>query len=191
FSAVAPQPREEPAGLPQRVPAEPDVPEMPESESGKGERWTAPELAWIADQLKRADVPQEPAEGLDVDAVLGAVRDVPGVRSASVRPNPDGIHTLRLDLADDADPGQVSRLVARLLEERMGLSAAPNHPVGQAPWSTPTEPSCTGDQATVAHATGDQATVAPATGDQATVAPATGDQATVAPATGSPGEYGD
>lgn len=178
FATVPPP--EQPAGLPQRVPAEPDVPELPESEPGNRERWTAPELAWIADQLKRDDVPHEPAEGLDVDAVLAAVRDVPGVRSASVRPNPDGIHTLRLDLADDADPGQVSRLVARLLEERMGLSAAPNHPVGQAPWSTPTEPS----------GTGDQATVAPATGDQATAAPATGDQATVAPATGSPGGSG-
>src|SRR5690606_12274716 len=142
FATVPPP--EQPAGLPQRVPAEPDVPELPESEPGNRERWTAPELAWIADQLKRDDVPHEPAEGLDVDAVLAAVRDVPGVRSASVRPNPDGIHTLRLDLADDADPGQVSRLVARLLEERMGLSAAPNHPVGQAPWSTPTEPSGTG-----------------------------------------------
>lgn len=179
FTSVAPpQPRTEPAGLPQRVPAEPDVPEMPESESGNRERWTAPELAWIADQLKRADVPQEPAEGLDVDAVLDAVREVPGVRSASVRPNPNGVHTLRLDLADDADPGQVSRLVARLLEDRMGLSAAPNEatddlPASQAPpWSAP--------------ATTAEATPGPAAPPDATPAPATAQAADAAPTSGMP-----
>jgi hypothetical protein len=125
------------AGLPQRVPAEPDVPVSGEPDSGTGappeqpgsrDRWTAPELAWIADQLRRDDVPGErPPEPFDVDAVVAAVGEVPGVRSASVRTNPSGVHTLRLDLADDADPGQVSRMVARLLLERMGLSAAPQH----------------------------------------------------------------
>jgi hypothetical protein len=124
-------------GLPQRVPAEPDVPVSRDPEAGGGapseqagsrDRWTAPELAWIADQLRRDDVPRErPPETFDVDAVVAAVGEVPGVRSASVRTNPTGMHTLRLDLADDADPGQVSRTVARLLLERMGLSAAPQH----------------------------------------------------------------
>jgi len=50
---------------------------------------------------------------------------VPGVREAQLRPNPGGVHTLRLELADDADPGRVSREVARLLKERMGLAAEP------------------------------------------------------------------
>jgi hypothetical protein len=35
------------------------------------------------------------------------------------------VHILRLDLADDADAGRVSRQVARLLKERMGLAAEP------------------------------------------------------------------
>jgi hypothetical protein len=124
----------EPGGLPQRVPAEPDVPvsHQPVPETGsepasQSERMTAPELAWIADQLRRADVPERLPETLDVDAVVSAVREVSGVESATVRTNPTGIHTLRLDLADDADPGQVSSTVARLLLERMGLSAAPQH----------------------------------------------------------------
>ncbi|HEY8474045.1 MAG TPA: hypothetical protein VIL37_15605 [Natronosporangium sp.] len=123
-------------GLPQRVPAEPDVPVSRDPDTGAGsaesgtgrDRWTAPELAWIADQLRRSDVPSErPPESLDVAAVVAAVEAVPGVRSASVRPNPTGVHTLRLDLHDDADPGQVSRTVARLLLEKMGLSASPQH----------------------------------------------------------------
>jgi len=132
-----------PAGLPQRVPAEPDVPVGVEASHSARERWTAPELAWIADQLRRDDVPGEaPAEPLDVDAVLEAVREVDGVRSASVRLAPTGVHTLRLDLADDADPGQVSSTVARLLLERMGLAAAPQDVPQTRPtngWSGPEE----------------------------------------------------
>jgi hypothetical protein len=129
------EPRSAQAGLPQRVPAEPDVPmprdigaEARSEQPGGRDRWTAPELAWIADQLRRDDVPRErPPDTFDVDAVVAAVGEVPGVQSASVRTNPTGVHTLRLDLADDADPGEVSRTVARLLLERMGLSAAPQH----------------------------------------------------------------
>ena len=124
----------EPGGLPQRVPAEPDVPVshqptpgVPAEPASQSDRMTAPELAWIADQLRRADLPERLPERLDVDAVVSAVREVSGVESATVRTNPTGIHTLRLDLADDADPGQVSSTVARLLLERMGLSAAPQH----------------------------------------------------------------
>jgi hypothetical protein len=123
------------AGLPQRVPAEPDVPvtaepdpaEQAAGEAAGREAWTAPELAWIADQLRRDDVPAEaPADPFDVDAVVAAVREVAGVHAASVRGDPaTGMHTLRLDLAEDADPGQVSRKVARLLLERMGLTTAP------------------------------------------------------------------
>jgi hypothetical protein len=126
--------RSAPRGLPQRVPAEPDVPvsehpdpvgHSPTDTGSTRDRWTAPELAWIADRLRRDDVPEAGTSPLDVDAVVAAVRDVPGVRAASVRSTPTGGHTLRLDLADDADPGQVSRSVARLLLERMGLSTEP------------------------------------------------------------------
>jgi hypothetical protein len=122
------------AGLPQRVPAEPDVPISAGESGGQSlaepvtarEAWTAPELAFIADQLRRDDVPREALTGsFDVDEVVAAVREVPGVEEASVRTNSTGMHTLRLDLSDDADPGQVSRAVARLLLERMGLSASP------------------------------------------------------------------
>jgi hypothetical protein len=139
----APARRREPdlADLPQRVPSEPDVPDS-------GEPWRAlspaeaPQLARIADQLRRDDVPPgEPREGFDVDAVLDAVRGVEGVRAASLRPSRNGAHTLRLDLADDADPVQVSRVVARLLQERMGLSAAPQHvPHQRGPEDTVTRP---------------------------------------------------
>jgi hypothetical protein len=116
-----------PGDLPQRVPAEPDVPDVGEI-PGPQPPAEAPELARIATRLRRDDVPREaPTEGFDVDAVLEAVREVPGVREASVRPNRTGAHTLRLDLAEDADPVQVSRVVARMLQDRMGLSAAPQY----------------------------------------------------------------
>lgn len=119
--------------LPQRVPAEPDVPDL--GEPGAVTPAEAPQLARIADQLRRDDVPSERAapETLDVDAVLDAVRGVAGVRAAALRTNPDGAATLRLDLADDADPIQVSRVVARLLQEQMGLSAAPHVPQARPP----------------------------------------------------------
>ncbi|HEY7176061.1 MAG TPA: Daple, partial [Micromonosporaceae bacterium] len=85
-----------------------------------------PELSRIASGLRDdvQSVPELPEE-LDVAAVLAAVRQVPGVRNAGLRPNPGGVHILRLDLADDADAGRVSRQVARLLKERMGLAAEP------------------------------------------------------------------
>jgi hypothetical protein len=52
---------------------------------------------------------------------------VAGVRDAALRRTPAGAHSLRLDLADGADPAEVSRMVARLLQERMGLAAAPQN----------------------------------------------------------------
>jgi hypothetical protein len=116
-----------PQGLPQRVPAEPDVPTVPEPPAADPLAET-PELARIATHLRRDDVPPQQRErpaGFDVAVVLGAVRGVAGVRDASLRTNPGGGHTLRLDLADGADPARVSREVARLLQERMGLAAAP------------------------------------------------------------------
>nr|WP_238162115.1 hypothetical protein [Micromonospora endolithica] len=115
------------AVLPQRVPAEPDVPVVPEPPAVEPPAET-PELARIAKHLRREDEPaplRERPEGFDVDAILTAVRGVDGVRDAELRRTPAGAHSLRLDLSDGADPAEVSRQVARLLQERMGLAAAP------------------------------------------------------------------
>ena len=116
----------EPRGtLPQRVPAQPDVPRVPEPPSVEPSA-EAPALARIATHLRRGDVvpAQERQEGFDVQDILAAVREVEGVRDASLRATPAGAHSLRLDLADGADAAEVSRQVARLLQERMGLDAA-------------------------------------------------------------------
>ena len=61
---------------------------------------------------------------------------VSGTRPCAVPPA--GAHSLRLDLADGADPAEVSRQVARLLQERMGLAAAPQNVPGLP--STPPPP---------------------------------------------------
>jgi hypothetical protein len=127
-----------PPVLPQRVPAAPDVPELPDDDLeddfvDQGPDLTVvnqPELARIATGLRyNEDLEEQPPrpDGFDTLAVLAAVRAVPGVRDAQLRPNPTGggVHTLRLDLADGADGAQVSRLVARLLKQRMGLAAEP------------------------------------------------------------------
>ncbi|WP_442934744.1 hypothetical protein [Micromonospora sp. CPCC 205714] len=127
------------AVLPQRVPAEPDVPVVPEPPAVEPPAET-PELARIATHLRRDDEPaplRERPEGFDVNAILDAVREVPGVRDAALRRTPAGAHSLRLDLADGADPAEVSRVVARLLQERMGLAAAPQNLPGTAPAPAP------------------------------------------------------
>ncbi|WP_435818299.1 hypothetical protein [Micromonospora matsumotoense] len=121
------------AVLPQRVPAEPDVPVVPEPPAVEPPAET-PELARIATHLRRDDEPaplRERPEGFDVNAILDAVREVAGVRDAALRRTPAGAHSLRLDLSDGADPAEVSRLVARLLQERMGLAAAPQNLPGE------------------------------------------------------------
>ncbi|WP_436524141.1 Daple [Actinoplanes sp. HUAS TT8] len=133
YEPAAPYPPEspssaldEPSGaLPQRVPAQPDVPRVPEPPAVEPSA-EAPALARIATHLRRGDVvpAQERQEGFDVQAILAAVREVAGVRDASLRATPTGAHSLRLDLADGADAAEVSRHVARLLQERMGLDAA-------------------------------------------------------------------
>ncbi|MFF0368327.1 hypothetical protein [Micromonospora sp. NPDC005087] len=128
------------AVLPQRVPAEPDVPVVPEPPAVEPPAET-PELARIATHLRRDDEPaplRERPEGFDVNAILDAVREVAGVRDAALRRTPAGAHSLRLDLADGADPAEVSRQVARLLQERMGLAAAPQNLPGLP--STPAPP---------------------------------------------------
>ncbi|MFG1677225.1 hypothetical protein [Micromonospora sp. NPDC049282] len=128
-AAESPPAEPAPAVLPQRVPAEPDVPVVPEPPAVEPSAET-PELARIATHLRRDDEPaplRERPEGFDVNAILDAVREVAGVRDAALRRTPAGAHSLRLDLADGADPADVSRLVARLLQDRMGLAAAPQN----------------------------------------------------------------
>ena len=61
--------------------------------------------------------------GVGVEALLAAVREVPGVRDAVLRTAAEGDRTLRLDLLDGADPDAVAEQVARLLDERLGLTA--------------------------------------------------------------------
>jgi hypothetical protein len=148
--------RPERSELPQRVPAVPDVPVIPGDESGlEGAPAEAPELARIATYLR--DDEEEPTydrqEGFDFPAVLDAVRGVPGVRDAFLKTTTGGVPTLRLELADDADPGQISREVARLLKEQLGLSAEPRQPepvdvdADPADSSSPADESPTGSEA--------------------------------------------
>jgi hypothetical protein len=112
-------------GLPQRVPAAPDVPGFVEPAATEPPA-PAPVLSRVASGLRRDDLPAaERANPFDVAAVLSAVRDVPGVKDAQLRATDTGGHTLRLDLADGSDPAYVSRVVARMLNERMGLVAQP------------------------------------------------------------------
>jgi hypothetical protein len=129
-----------PDALPQRVPAEPDVPTVPEPPTVEPSA-DAPDLTRIWSHLRRDDVqPRERPEGFDVQAIVAAVRGVEGVRDASVRQTPSGAHNLRLDLADGADPAEVSRMVARLLQERMGLAAAPREVPAAAAQQQPQQP---------------------------------------------------
>jgi hypothetical protein len=145
-SALLAAATEDSAALPQRVPAQPDVPRVPEPPSVEPSA-EAPALARIATHLRRGDVVpvQERQEGFDVQDILAAVREVAGVRDASLRATPAGAHSLRLDLSDGADPAEVSRRVARLLQDRMGLDAAmpadsPVAPISAAPMPTPIVP---------------------------------------------------
>lgn len=135
---VEPQQRTDHAhGLPKRVPAEPDVPGLAEPPATEPPA-PAPVLSRVASGLRRDDLPPaERPDAFDVAAVLSAVRDVPGVRDAQLRATATGGHTLRLDLADGSDPAYVSRVVARMLNERMGLIA---EPPGGRPSEPPPEP---------------------------------------------------
>ncbi len=119
------------ASLPHRVPAPPDVPDVPGSDDDylddddeiPGDV-DGGSLTRIASGL-RTDARSAIPDDLDVNAVLAAVRQVEGVQDARLRGAPGEVQTLRLELADGADPGLVSRTVARLLKERMGIAAQP------------------------------------------------------------------
>jgi hypothetical protein len=122
------------AMLPQRVPGVPDVPEVPLSPNDPlRDPETAPvadgvELSRIATYLRddRTDDIDRRPDGFDLASVLEAVRSVPAVRDAQLRWNSGYGHTLRIEFTDDADEGQVTREVARLLREKMGLAAEPS-----------------------------------------------------------------
>ncbi len=116
---------EEDTALPQRVPSEPDVPENAEPTDDVPVAGD-PQLTRIVSGLRRPDDfhPAERPAGFDTDAVLSAVRAVAGVREAIMRTTPSGAHHLRLELAEGADPATISRMVARMLQEQMGIDAA-------------------------------------------------------------------
>jgi hypothetical protein len=124
--------------LPQRVPAEPDVPELPPpSNDPLLDETTAPlteprQLSRIATFLRDDEGDVQRDDGFDLAAVLDAVRRVPDVSDAHLRWNADSGHTLRIEFKDGVDEGQVTRQVVRLLRDTMGLSAAP-HEVDEAP----------------------------------------------------------
>ena len=138
------------AALPQRVPAPPDVPGVTDDDAEDEQVDLAaslaglapPELARIATGLRDNEAEEQAGrpDGFDFAAVLEAVRDVTGVRDAHMQPNASGVHTLRLDLFDGADGARVSREVARLLKQRMGLAAEPRRvpvPAAAAPAAAP------------------------------------------------------
>jgi len=127
------------AMLPQRIPAKPDVPavQLPPNDPLLDPTTTpvadGAELTRIADLLRQYDVdqPAERPDGFDLAAVLEAVRSVPGVRDAQLRWNSGSGHTLRIEFFDGVDEGQVTREVARLLRETMGLAAQPSPPAAR------------------------------------------------------------
>jgi hypothetical protein len=121
------------SSLPQRVPAEPDVPEVvlppndPLRDSAAGPIADRGDLSRIATYLREApDDPDQRPEGFDLTAVVEAVRSVAEVRDAQLRWKPGVGHILRIEFVDGADEGQVTRQVAALLRQTMGLAARPS-----------------------------------------------------------------
>lgn len=123
-SHAEPEPAATVEDLPQRVPFQTDVPTTARP-ADDVPLTGAPQLRQIMSHLRREDTaPVERPDGFDTDAVLSAVRAVAGVREATLRTTPAGAHHLRLELAEGADPGTISRMVARMLQDQMGLDAA-------------------------------------------------------------------
>jgi hypothetical protein len=131
---------EPPRGLlPKRTPQVPDVPDIalfandPLLDPGAAPPADGFELSRIASYLRDdEDLPAEPRpDGFDFADVLEAVRGVRDVRDAHMRWNIGAGHTLRIEFADGADEGEVTRSVVRLLREKMGLSAAPSPGLAQ------------------------------------------------------------
>jgi hypothetical protein len=110
------------AMLPRRVPSVPDVPDvfLPNDPAADGF-----ELTRIASYLReeKVDETDNRPDGFDVTVVLAAVRGVTGVRDAQLRWNTGYGHTLRVEFDPGADEGEVTRSVAGMLRESMGLAA--------------------------------------------------------------------
>jgi hypothetical protein len=116
------------------VPRLPDGPDLPLFDEDPAEASPDPatqrqELNRIADFLRDDDDPaaaQPRPDGIDLEAVLGAVRRVPEVRDAQLRWNGSAGHTLRIEFADGVDESEVTRSVVRLLRTKLGLGAQPS-----------------------------------------------------------------
>lgn len=121
------------AMLPQRVPGIPDVPEVPLPPNDPlRDPASIPvadrgELSRIATYLRDAvEEPDQRPDGYDLTAVIEAVRGVPGVAGAKLRWDSGSGHVLRIEFVEGTDEGQVTREVARVLRETMGLAAEPS-----------------------------------------------------------------
>jgi len=129
-ASVAPGERQP---LPRRVPRVPDV-DFPLFASDPSEPEPDPaterhELNRIADYLRDETEAPEPAkrpDGIDLGAVLAAVRQVPEVRDAHLRWNAQAGHTLRIEFVDGVDEGEVTKQIVRLLRNKLGLGAQPS-----------------------------------------------------------------
>ncbi len=77
--------------------------------------------AWAADIQDVTDVLPDYAE------IVAALRAVPGVAHANVRPDADGAGLLQLGLEPDADEAAVAGQVGRLLLERFGVGIDAEH----------------------------------------------------------------
>ena len=75
----------------------------------------------VADQPSRS---RRRPVGTDPDAVLTAVRELPGVQDAEFIHEPGREQVLRLDLVASVDPNVVGRQAAELLRDQLGLHAA-------------------------------------------------------------------
>jgi hypothetical protein len=114
--------------LPQRVPGHALV-EEPEPEA-PAPVTEAQELSRIATFLQRL-VPgqlQGRRDDFDVEAMLDGVRALPDVRDAQLRFTEQSGHLLRIEFVDGADEGRVTREVARLLREALGLDEPASAP---------------------------------------------------------------
>lgn len=118
--------------LPRRTPQIPDVPEYaafandplldPSTQPADGT-----DLTRIATYLSSLELLTEyKPDGFDFADVLEAVKGVRDVRDAHLRWNSGAGHTLRIEFTDDADEAEVTRVVVRLLREKMGLAAGPS-----------------------------------------------------------------
>jgi hypothetical protein len=80
------------------------------------------------------------SDGFDMDAVVTAVRTVPGVRDAKVSWNASSGHTLRIEFRDGVDETLVTRQVASLLRHTMGLGTTRADGSGDRPVDPLTDP---------------------------------------------------